>query len=553
MNIICNSYKLLILGLVLTLGTLMVGGCGTGVTQSATAPTQQAPINLANPASVYCQERGYTLELRTDARGSYGVCLFPDGSECEEWAFFRGECRPDLGADSPLPGPVNVPDPTRARQAVLDYIWQHHDRAAPAPGTTWVEENITPEGLVGSSVYRYTAKDWTITVSYPIVAPEAVVYQVTLTSQVPRLCWEGTVDATGQVTELGAPAPAPAPAETWAESVEDWTGVIVSNPPGSQFDDYFEWQSFEGGQYGIESLDPNLQAQLASLRDTGQTVRIWGTLYHNVPDYNATQIQVTRIAVQQPPAPLPVTEEQVEGWIGTIGRFPPGAQLKDYFQRDDGQGFGIWGATDAAKKHIEMHQWTGAQVQVWGKLISGIPDFENRQIQVERIEAVSGPSPQSRNLSPFATPSASSALPSDRWGTYHAWSAIDGLLSTPWAEGAAGPGVGEWIMLTFPGTIEVGEIGLDVGYDRDANDTFRSPEVFAANNRIRRATLVFSNGEQLILDFADARGVQRIPLARAPAPSIETTYVKVIIDEVYPGATYDDTCLAEVEVWGITK
>jgi putative hemolysin len=48
---------------------------------------------LANPASVYCEEQGYTLEIRTDEQGSqYGFCVFPDGSECEEWAFFRGEC-----------------------------------------------------------------------------------------------------------------------------------------------------------------------------------------------------------------------------------------------------------------------------------------------------------------------------------------------------------------------------------------------------------------------------------------------------------------------------
>jgi hypothetical protein len=108
-------------------------------------------------------------------------------------------------------------------------------------------------------------------------------------------------------------------------------------------------------------------------------------------------------------------------------------------------------------------------------------------------------------------------------------------------------------MLTFPGTIEVNAIGIDVGYDRDENDQLRSPEVFEANNRLKTATLVFSNGEQVQLDFADERGVQLVPLARAPGPPIETTFVQVVIDEVYPGTTYDDTCLAEVEVWGQTR
>ena len=50
---------------------------------------------LANPASVYCEEQGGTLEIRSDEAGNqYGVCIFEDGSECEEWAFFQGECQP---------------------------------------------------------------------------------------------------------------------------------------------------------------------------------------------------------------------------------------------------------------------------------------------------------------------------------------------------------------------------------------------------------------------------------------------------------------------------
>lgn len=50
---------------------------------------------LPNPASVYCKEKGYTLEIRTAEDGSQqGFCVFPDGSECDEWAYYRGECKP---------------------------------------------------------------------------------------------------------------------------------------------------------------------------------------------------------------------------------------------------------------------------------------------------------------------------------------------------------------------------------------------------------------------------------------------------------------------------
>lgn len=47
---------------------------------------------MANPASVFCTEKGYKLEIRNTAEGQEGYCIFSDGTECEEWAYFRGEC-----------------------------------------------------------------------------------------------------------------------------------------------------------------------------------------------------------------------------------------------------------------------------------------------------------------------------------------------------------------------------------------------------------------------------------------------------------------------------
>ena len=47
---------------------------------------------LANPASVYCEENGGNLSIRSTESGEYGVCVFSDGSECEEWMFYNQEC-----------------------------------------------------------------------------------------------------------------------------------------------------------------------------------------------------------------------------------------------------------------------------------------------------------------------------------------------------------------------------------------------------------------------------------------------------------------------------
>ena len=66
----------------------------------------------------------------------------------------------------------------------------------------WAEKIVTPEGMVGSETYRYNAGDWMVTLSYPIVPPEAVVYQIVMANPVTEFQWEGEVDAAGQVTEM---------------------------------------------------------------------------------------------------------------------------------------------------------------------------------------------------------------------------------------------------------------------------------------------------------------------------------------------------------------
>ena len=63
---------------------------GTGVTEPA-VPANKA--GLANPASTFCTKNGYKLEIRSNSDGSqYGVCVFTDGKECDEWKFYRKEC-----------------------------------------------------------------------------------------------------------------------------------------------------------------------------------------------------------------------------------------------------------------------------------------------------------------------------------------------------------------------------------------------------------------------------------------------------------------------------
>jgi putative hemolysin len=64
---------------------LLVGGDVTG--------SDQAALAIPNPASVYCGMLGYDSEIvDTPEGGQRGICIFPDGSSCDEWRFFECKC-----------------------------------------------------------------------------------------------------------------------------------------------------------------------------------------------------------------------------------------------------------------------------------------------------------------------------------------------------------------------------------------------------------------------------------------------------------------------------
>lgn len=84
-----NLWTIMFLVSVVSVGLL------TACNSDETSPGNPDTPGLANPASVHCLEMGYERETRKDSQGGeYGVCMFPDGTECSEWAYFREECKP---------------------------------------------------------------------------------------------------------------------------------------------------------------------------------------------------------------------------------------------------------------------------------------------------------------------------------------------------------------------------------------------------------------------------------------------------------------------------
>jgi putative hemolysin len=116
--------------------------CGAPPTQpvpdTAATNISQPTAGLPNPASVYCAQNGGKLEIVTAADGSQsGVCVFPDGSACDEWDYYLGECG---SATQTSPTPVVTVEATAEEQASGGYM---------PPGTT--EQIIDWWGVIKST------------------------------------------------------------------------------------------------------------------------------------------------------------------------------------------------------------------------------------------------------------------------------------------------------------------------------------------------------------------------------------------------------------------
>lgn len=105
---------------------------------------------------------------------------------------------------------------------------------------------------------------------------------------------------------------------------------------------------------------------------------------------------------------LPATSI-VDGWTGTIVALDPMAQYDDYFLRDDGERYGIDGSLAGLTSQIESARQQGTSVQVWGLVLTGVPDVNGRQIVVKRLVVLIGratatPVPTPTPAAPAITP-----------------------------------------------------------------------------------------------------------------------------------------------------
>ncbi|MEX3019376.1 DUF333 domain-containing protein [Kluyvera sp. STS39-E] len=65
---------------------ILLAGCAKQTVPDAPTPPQ---VGMANPAAVYCQEKGGTSIPQMNAQGQFSLCKLPNGETIEEWALWR--------------------------------------------------------------------------------------------------------------------------------------------------------------------------------------------------------------------------------------------------------------------------------------------------------------------------------------------------------------------------------------------------------------------------------------------------------------------------------
>lgn len=229
---------------------------------------------LANPASVYCEEQGGLLEIRSDEEGNQiGMCVFDDGTECEEWAYFLSECGPGAKHDPTVQAPK------------LIYGWYGLVLAPDEGESGGYALNLVPE-TVGTVDLITMGEDVETVLEESAGGSTPVHVWGVLTCDPNSRCGLEVTEALPSDVDETMPS----------DPVDGWEGTLASLPPMAQFDDVFILSDPNYPvHYGIHAPDLDVAAALDSLRDSGLAFSVFGELTCNVIDVNGCQIRADRI------------------------------------------------------------------------------------------------------------------------------------------------------------------------------------------------------------------------------------------------------------------
>ncbi|WP_081781874.1 ice-binding family protein [Candidatus Nitrosotenuis chungbukensis] len=65
-----------------------------GIWDSSAIQNPHTPEQSVSPATMHCLDNGGKIKVQGTGKLMQSICVFPDGSQCEEGKYFRGECYP---------------------------------------------------------------------------------------------------------------------------------------------------------------------------------------------------------------------------------------------------------------------------------------------------------------------------------------------------------------------------------------------------------------------------------------------------------------------------
>ena len=249
--------------------------------------TEDLP-GMANPASVYCERLGYSMESVTRDSGqdadcifpdwsrcaqwdflsghcsqeftycklqgfnieqgsNIGICRFPDSSTCNEFQFFSGECSQGDNPDESVEKTTQIVDVYKARDFLAEYFESQYGIEQTDP---WIEQNITPDDAIGSSTTRFVSGPLTIVISAPASAPSPALYTIEEASYIANgFYWEGTISFDGELTESTVIPPGTILSEEQARDAVMEYIVATYDLPG-----YGEWSDQGVSQTGADTV-----------------------------------------------------------------------------------------------------------------------------------------------------------------------------------------------------------------------------------------------------------------------------------------------------------
>ncbi len=112
----------------------------------------------------------------------------------------------DPAVTEPQPGPSEMEEAPEfllsALNTALEHLRDIQSAEVPAEGVEWSAEPVDLGDLVGKGEYLLKSGSWEAIMSYPVVAPDAMIVSIQLVNRDRGFTWEGKVDAQGEVFEL---------------------------------------------------------------------------------------------------------------------------------------------------------------------------------------------------------------------------------------------------------------------------------------------------------------------------------------------------------------